>query len=248
MRLYLVRHGQSTNNALAISDLKQDEIELQRHHDPELTDIGVQQAVKVAEFLHTAVDMPHPMPEPFGLTKIYVSPMIRALNTAKPIAEATGINPVVWTDIYEIGGLFTSDGDGKVTNFPGLTRSELTERYPNYVLPPEITENGWYDVNHGHEMPSEFMGRAIAVALRLRKLAPTRERIALVAHAAYLDSLMKALLGQLPTHPDRLFYNHYNTGITRIDFAESKYTTASDHLRLHYLNRVDHLPPELRTW
>ena len=202
----------------------------------------------VGQFLADAVDMPHPEPESFGLTKIYVSPMIRALNTAKPIAESTGLAPEVWTDIFEIGGLFTSDADGNVRNYPGLNRQDFAERYPSYQLPDSVSDAGWWDVNHGHEKPDQFLGRAIRVALRLQKFAASDERIAVVAHAAFLDSVMKALLKQLPTHPDALFYNHYNTGITRIDFAESQYSSSPEHMRIHYMNRVDHLPPELRTW
>ncbi|MEO1289936.1 MAG: phosphoglycerate mutase family protein, partial [Chloroflexota bacterium] len=60
MRLYFVRHGQSTNNVLGTSDLNQEEINLQRHHDPELTEIGVQQAQRVGSFLEDGIDMPEP--------------------------------------------------------------------------------------------------------------------------------------------------------------------------------------------
>ena len=246
MRLYFIRHGQSTNNALG--HLSREEVELLRSHDPELTDIGVQQAERVAQFLKDAVDMPHPDPEPFAFTKIYVSPMIRALNTAKPIVEALNMQAEVWTDIHEIGGLFKADAEDNVTGFPGLSCHDFAERYPDYILPDNITDKGWWDVNQPRETPDQFMARAIRVVLKLRKMAHTNDRIVLVAHAAFLDSLMKALLSQLPMHPDKLFYNHYNTGITRIDFAESKYSTSPEHIRLHYLNRVDHLPPELRTW
>lgn len=243
MRLYFIRHGQSTNNVLSNNNY-----ESKRTYDPELTDIGVKQAELVAQFLPDAIDMPHPESEPFDFTKIYVSPMIRALNTAKPIVEALNMQPEVSTDIHEIGGLFTADADDKVTGFPGLNCRDFKERYPSYILPETVTEDGWWDVTNPRETPDRFMGRAIRVALKLRKFAHTDERIVLVSHAAFLDSLIKAILGQLPTHPNNLFYNHYNTGITRIDFAESKYSSSPDHIRIHYLNRVDHLPPELRTW
>lgn len=248
MRVYFIRHGQSTNNVLYTDNLSFAEIELKRSHDPQLTDIGEQQAERVAQFLKDAVDMPLPEFEPLSLTKLYVSPMIRALNTAKPIAEALDLQAEVWTDIFEIGGLFKAGEDDTVTGFPGLNCHEIAEHHPSYILPETVTEDGWWDVNHGRETPEQFMGRAIKVALKLRKFAHTDERIALVSHAAFLDSLIKAFLGQLPSHPDNLFYNHYNTGITRIDFAESNFTPSPDHVRIHYLNRVDHLPPEQRTW
>lgn len=246
MRLYFIRHGQSANNALGY--LNHDEFEARRSHDPQLTDIGQQQAQLVAKFLAENVDMPQPSPEPFAFTHLYVSPMIRALDTAKPIADALDMQAEVWTDIHEIGGLFTADAEGVVTGYPGLSRATIEASYPRYTLPDHVTEDGWWNKNHGRETPDQFMARAIRVAMALRKRANSDEKIALVAHAAFLDSLLKALLSQLPTHPNNLFYNHYNTGITRIDFAESNYSSAIDHLRIHYMNRVDHLPSELRTW
>lgn len=243
MRLYFIRHGQSANNVL-----NQSQYLTHRTHDPELTEIGHQQAQKIADYLVDAIDMPHPELEPIGFTKMYVSPMIRALDTAKPIAEALNIVPEVWTDIHEVGGLFTADAEDNVTGYPGLCTTDFADKYPHYVLPEHISDTGWWNVNHGRETPDQFLGRAIRVAMKLREYAHTDEQIALVAHAAFLDSLIKALLNQLPTHPNNLYYNHYNTGLTRIDFAESTYSTSPDHLRVHYINRVDHLPPELRTW
>ena len=52
-----------------------------------------------------------------------------------------------------------------------------------------------------------------------------------------MDTLLKALFNQLPSH--HLWYHHYNTAITRIDFDEE------GRLHLRYLNRIDHLPPDL---
>jgi broad specificity phosphatase PhoE len=245
MRLYLIRHGQSVNNALYSSGTA---FENSRSHDPELTAIGHQQAEHAAQFLTKAIDMPQPDLEALQFTHLYVSPMIRALDTAKPIAAALGIQPEVWIDIHEIGGLFTADDNDVVTAYPGMSRQQMADCYPNYTLPDGIRDDGWWHVKHGRETPTEFLGRAIAVAMNLRERTHTQERIALVAHAAFFDSLLKALLNQLPNHPSNLFYNHYNTGITRIDFNESHWAQIDNHMRFHYLNRVDHLPPELRTW
>lgn len=245
MRLYLIRHGQSTNNALG--HLSEQEIQLQRSHDPHLTEIGVQQAQRVADFLASGIDMPLPSLDHFAFTHLYVSPMLRALQTAAPIATALNMSPEVWVDIHEVGGLFKADADHQITGFPGLTRLQMIEQFPTYQLTDSISDQGWWDATRGRETPERFLARAIGVAIHLRNRAETRERIVLVAHAAFLDALIKAFLRQVPTHPNMLFFNHYNTGITRIDFIES-YGTEIDHLRLHYLNRVDHLPPELRTW
>lgn len=244
MRLYFIRHGQSENNALyAIKDF-----ETARSHDPQLTDIGQQQAAHIGKFLENAVDMPYPEIEPLKFTHLYVSPMIRAMDTAKPIAAAMNIQPEIWIDIHEIGGLFTADDNNVVTGFPGLTRQYMTDCYPSYILADGITDKGWWDASRGRETPPEFVGRAVSVAMALRERAHTDENIALVAHAAFFDGLLKALLNQMPNHPNNLFYNHYNTGFSRLDFDESRWAQTDNHVRVHYLNRVDHLPSELRTW
>jgi 2,3-bisphosphoglycerate-dependent phosphoglycerate mutase/probable phosphoglycerate mutase len=81
--------------------------------------------------------------------------------------------------------------------------------------------------------------RAAKVAQTLRQWAEElpNERIALVSHGTFAESLVRALLGLPPDH--RSFYSHYNTAITRIDFL------ADGYLFLRYLNRIQHLTPEL---
>lgn len=240
MRLYLIRHGQSTNNALY--ETNPAEVDRLRSHDPQLTEIGRQQAQAVATYLAQGN-----AEDPFDFTHVYVSPMIRALDTAKPIAEALGIAPEIWVDIHEVGGLFMADGDGS-RGFPGVSRQYIQDCYPNYKIPDEINENGWWNPAHAKESPGQFLARAVRVVLALKERAASKDRIILVSHAAFYDCLVKALLNQIPLHPDNLFYNHYNTGISRFDLGVDSYHGYQNAMRMHYLNRADHLPHELRTW
>lgn len=242
MRLYLIRHGQSTNNAL--------EDQTYRTQDPDLTDLGWQQAERVATYLANTIEMAtRKVPERelqesgFGITHLYCSPMRRALQTAQPIARALKMTPEVQIAIHEIGGIFLADQDDVVTGYPGMLRSQIEAEFPGYVLPDTITEDGWWKPEDGRERLEIFMSRAIRVVLELRERARTSDRIVMVTHAAFMDALIKAILDQLPRHPATLFYAHYNTGITRFDFEEGM-----DRMRLHYLNRTEHLPPELRSW
>ena len=71
MTLLLVRHGQSAGNASRI---------IQGWLDAPLTTLGHQQAGAVADRLATA-----------GASRLYVSTLERAANTAAPIARATGL-------------------------------------------------------------------------------------------------------------------------------------------------------------
>ncbi len=239
MRLYLIRHGQSVNNALA----EEDRYERERLQDPPLTEIGEQQAELAAQYLETILDAPGRAGEPVGITHLYCSAMKRALQTARPIARALNLTPEVWVDIHEIGGIFLAGEDDSVQGFPGMTRAEIQAEFPGTRLPEAVTDAGWWDVSVGRETPAHFVSRAVRVAMALRERERTDERIALVSHGAFLDALIKALLHQSPKPPDDLFYGHYNTAMTRIDFNEGRFA-----MNIHYMNRVSHLPPDLRTW
>jgi 2,3-bisphosphoglycerate-dependent phosphoglycerate mutase len=243
MRLYLIRHGQSTNNILLDNR--------QRTYDPDLTEIGHKQADILAKYLSTTPEMPtgafslefSPEETAYNFTHLYCSPMHRTLLTAMPLAKAFGLQAQVWVDIHELGGLFMEEEEGVIKGYSGPSHKEMIEKFPDYGLPPEVTEKGWWDPVRGEEAPSEFLSRALRVVLQLRKRAQTDERIILVTHGGFMNLLVKGFLNQLPGHADDLFYAHYNTAITRLDFAEGP-----DRVRVHYLNRFDHLPPDLRTW
>ncbi len=243
MELYIIRHGQSANNALAD--------ESQRSYDPGLTEKGKQQAQLLADFLAERISR-DPINSPggggsiqhqtgnTGFNHLYCSAMHRALLTAAPVGRALGIKPEVWIDIHEQGGMYLEQAGGYV-GYPGRTRAEILSEFPDYVLPETITDRGWFDKARGHEAAYEGAGRAIKVALELRRRAreeASGERIAIITHGTFTDMLIKALLGQLPNR--QYFFVHYNTGITRIDFDRDLFV-------VRYVNRIEHLPPELIT-
>jgi len=236
MKLYIIRHAQSTNNALA--DHRD------RECDPPLTELGRRQVEIVAQHLATGTGLApweadsHNRPG-YGITRLYCSPMWRALQTAQPVGQALGLAPEVWIDIHEHGGIFLDHGEaGGIVGYPGKTRPEILAEFPNYVLPEGITEQGWW--HQGCEDISACHGRAIKVAEELRSFqqwAASDERIALVSHGGFINALLKALFNQLPGHHIR--YHCLNTAISRIDFR------SDGCLDVQFLNRVDHLPLEL---
>jgi broad specificity phosphatase PhoE len=185
----------------------------------------------------------HPDDQHYRFTHLYASPMVRALQTAHPIAAALGMGVEVWTDVHEHGGMFLEESDGTLTGYGGLTRAQMQAQFPTYHLPAHITADGWWDAARGRETWADFYGRALRVALALQARAETNERIAIVCHGLFMDALLKALTQQLPPQPHAIFFAHWNTAITRVDFNERP-----DLLRLHYHNRIEHLPAELRTW
>ncbi|MBT3271974.1 MAG: histidine phosphatase family protein [Spirochaetales bacterium] len=237
MRLYIIRHGQSTNNAL--------EDQTHRVHDPLLSDLGFKQAQMLSDYLEQGVHSEQRTGESaedtgvrtvkgYGVTRLYCSAMHRALLTALPIGKALNLNPEVWVDIHEGGGIFLDYHDDRgIVGFPGKTRGKILQEFPHYILPSDVTDGGWWDVNRGMEDTPECLGRAIRVARQLRLWADTDEHIAIVSHAGFLNVLIKALVNQLPG-PD-LTYHHSNTAMTCIDFKPDQ------KIGIRYLNRVDHL-------
>ena len=222
MEIYLIRHGQSTNNALGTSN--------GRSHDPSLTEAGFLQAAATADYLQK-VNM--------HFDWLYCSAMLRALQTAHPIGAALGVTPEVWIDVHEGGGLYLDQPDGEHIGYPGLTRAEILGQFPHYQLPVHVTETGWW--NRGHESDAQATGRAIDVAEQLvERSQGSSERIAIVTHGFFSNLLLKALLNQIPAR--HLYYYHNNTGITRLDIS------ADGFLTLRYLNRTEHLSANLITY
>lgn len=243
MQLYIIRHAQSTNNAIGEDK--------GRTHDPALTEVGLQQAQIVADYLaHTTPpddqifggfsQNGHAPTSGFGITRLYCSPMRRTLQTAQPISAALGLAPEVWIDIHEHGGIYLDYSDERgVVGFPGMTRAEIATQFGHYVLPETVTDQGWWNPTHGMESYEALLERAVRVAVSLHEQAASHQHIAIVTHGTFANHLIKAIFGQLRGR--QIFYHHYNTGISRIDFYDD------GSLGLVYLNRINHLPLEFVT-
>ena len=223
MDLFLIRHAQSANNVLTDDRL--------RTMDPLLTELGMRQAERVA--CHAA----RIVPTRDGVaTRLYCSPMWRALHTANTISRAAGLTPEVCVDIHEHGGIYLDQGEeGGVIGYPGKTRAQILDAFPTVIVRPEITDLGWWA--GGLEEMSACYERAARVIEVLREWSPSDQRILMVSHGGFINSFLTLLFEQGADWP--IFYHHSNTAITHLTFA------AEGHLDVHYLNRVDHLPPEM---
>lgn len=246
MDLLIVRHGQSTNNV--IGDTTPD-YDTRREADPPLTDLGQQQAEAVAGYLADGPNLEawselpqserREVPRGFGLTHLYASPMLRALQTAQPIARAFNLPVEVWIELHEHGGMFIEYPDERgVIGHVGRRRSEIQQDFPDYVLPDALTEDGWWNPANKREDITGAYARAIRVAAALRRRANTQERIALITHGTFAECLIKALLNMLPSPDVRTYL--YNTSISHVHFYPNY-----NRMTLRYLNRVAHLSPEM---
>lgn len=240
MQLYFIRHAQSFNNAL----WQQTGSEEGRHADPAITDLGQNQTQALAKLL-ARTDPAAPADERdvhnrrgFGLTHVYTSLMTRAVATATVLADAVDAPLRAWPDLHEGGGLYLTDAaTGELLGQAGPNRDYFEQHFPHLGLPETLNGEGWW--NRPFETHEERLPRAQRVVQTLLEWhGQTNDRVAVVSHGGFYNYVLMALLG-LPERAGFWFVLN-NTAITRLDLF-------AGHVDVVYLNRADHLPPELIT-
>jgi 2,3-bisphosphoglycerate-dependent phosphoglycerate mutase len=163
MRLYLIRHAQSQNNALP---------ESQRVEDPGITRLGHQQARHLGKRMGE-----------LGLTKLFTSPFLRTLQTTSPIFEATKLTPSVRVELHEQGGCYIGHTAEDMAGRPGMGRSEIEGEFPGYAVSADVDDRGWW-TSGLYESQELATRRATALFQQtLDEFSGTRERVAFVMHA-----------------------------------------------------------------
>ncbi len=104
MKICLCRHGQTTGDI---------EDRYGGDYDDHLTDLGISQAQALADSLKSR-----------GIEKIFVSPLIRARETAEILGQVLNLVPEVIPDLKE------RNRNGILT---GMIKSEAKEKYPEVV-------------------------------------------------------------------------------------------------------------------
>jgi 2,3-bisphosphoglycerate-dependent phosphoglycerate mutase len=233
MRLYFIRHAQSTNNALFEST----GTEQGRSDDPELSELGVRQAKHLAQhILETKSGLE---PGGFGLTHLYASPMVRAAHTASEISSVTGLRLHLWEDWHETGGIWLENETGERIGREGKNRSYLEQRFFGVHVPESIGEAGWW--SRPHETDDQIFARAErAWQGLLEHHGGTSDRVAIVSHGTFFACIMAAIF-RLEIGRGKIWLAKHNTAITRIDHRETEY----DSTVLVYQNQVSHLPADL---
>jgi 2,3-bisphosphoglycerate-dependent phosphoglycerate mutase len=247
MRLYLIRHAESANNAIYSSQGNYS----QRSPDPEITDVGHRQAELLAQ--HLADPAGEPRQHPFypsggphyGLTHLYCSLMTRAMLTAGYVARACAIPVVAHPDMFERGGIYQLNSAGQAVGLPGPARTYFSEHFPHHILPEQLDARGWY--NRPAESDDAFLSRVRAVVGDIRRQhEQTDDVVALVVHGDFIDQFVNELMG-VRRKPEN-YHGHWeanwafhNTSVSRIDFVNGAHSVV-------YLNRLDHLPAPLITW
>ena len=226
MILYLIRHGQSTNNR---GDA--------RVPDPPLTDLGRQQADRAGRAMRN-----------LGITRLYCSAMLRAVQTAAIVGERMRLAPHVFVGIHEWGGVWEDRDDGGWKQLPGLTRSQLRDICPSVVLPNDVTDNGWWFPALGPDQPGVTWDYAqIAQLIHENCLGfiahldqqhvGSDEKVGAIIHGGSGSILLGTLLGIPPLDKSLEHFAHNNTGISKI-------RRTRENTQILYQNRISHLLEE----
>lgn len=161
LTLHLVRHGDTdaSSEGVLCGDL-----------DIPLTASGKAQAEAIAPRLHK-----------LGLTAIYVSPKLRARQTAEPITKLTGLTPKIEEGLREIGyGAWEGRKEAEV-------KATDPEIYAAWGVDPAINSPP------GGENGYAIAARALPVLDRIRTENPNGH-VLIVSHKATIRVLVCALL------------------------------------------------------
>jgi 2,3-bisphosphoglycerate-dependent phosphoglycerate mutase len=214
MELFLIRHAQSANNALP---------EWERVEDPGLTDLGVEQAQCLAEWLPT-----------LGLTHLITSPFRRTLLTAEAIGKSTELTPIVRVDLHEIGGCYRGYSPGQLRGRPGMNEKQIKAEFAGFEFDDSIAEAGWWG-SKPYESRDDARQRAVRLLARTtEEFAHSQCRVAYVMHADFKQLFIEQ------------FYDQNDLAIPR-NTSVSRVVLTGQSVQLADYNMSGHLNPKMIT-
>jgi 2,3-bisphosphoglycerate-dependent phosphoglycerate mutase len=247
MRLYLIRHCESENNALWARTGASDG----RSEDPRLTPKGEKQAEALAAYLAASREESiepfkgGPMREGLTFTHLYTSLMQRAVQTGTAISKALDLPLVAWPEIHERGGIYLKNPETEEEEgLPGPNHIFFKENYPHLALPGSIGREGWW--NRPYEHHQAALDRAAIVLDKLvERHGSTDDHVIFVTHGGFTQSLLQTMFnispeGSIFSGERFVWFKSNNGSITRVDIVE-------DLLRLSYMNFIDYMPGDLIT-
>lgn len=169
--LYFVRHGD------ALPD--QDEIVLGDYDAQALSDLGRRQAQALARRLAL-----------YTISAIYSSPMGRSVQTARPLAEALGLEVVIDDDLREVE-LGPIGGEAEGLTDPAAVAALLRQRLRE-IAEVAVTGGDW-SVIPGSEPRAAMRARITAAVARIHAAHPG-ERVAVFSHGGLINAYFAALL------------------------------------------------------
>ena len=130
-------------------------------------------------------------------TAVYTSPLPRATESASPLCEKLGLDPI---------------GDSRLTEFDlGINLATAVQGRPDLLIwrPDHRAANG--------ESLGEFGSRVAAFCEEVVKRHPN-QRIAVISHAGTIDMTLRWALGVPATNPLEYEFEFANSSISEIEF------------------------------
>ncbi|MEM9368733.1 MAG: histidine phosphatase family protein [Planctomycetota bacterium] len=227
MRLHLIRHAESENNARPAYE---------RTNDPWLTQRGLLQTEHLARWTET-----------LRIDSLITSPFRRTLQTTQAILAARSQPVAVWHDVFEHGGCFDGHTPDSFRGAAGLNPEQIQNVLKSgnesidenqIAIDPSIGNEGWW-AGKPRESFDQAMARADRVHARLIDAFGGQDiTVVLVIHADFIRCLLKVMLPNCvdvdAMPPVR------NVSITRMD-------RNGDRWELQWLGSVTHVPDRLIT-
>ncbi|MGB0387285.1 MAG: histidine phosphatase family protein [Ardenticatenaceae bacterium] len=206
MHLYMIRHGQSYTN-LPDWDKK--------NADQALTELGQQQAAALAEWL------PLLLPK---VDVIYGSTMLRARETAAPLAKAYEMAVCFDDRLREIG-------TNRLDHTPW---AEVPTDYSDYWS----TERPFLSITPNVEHSETWMHFRTRVGLLIQELVERHrdEIVIAVCHGGVVEATFDHIFNIGPWRRSEIWT--HNSAITHFEYVEHP---GRETWRLHFHNRVEHL-------
>ena len=144
------------------------------HGDPPLDVVGEQQAERVAERLGGE-----------DIAAIYVTTLRRTVQTAAPLAERLGLEPIVEPDLREV---YLGEWEG------GLFRKMVSEHHPTAM---RMWAQESFEIIPGAEPAAGFAARVRDAVGRLAA-AHTGQRVAVFTHGGVIGQVLALASGSRP--------------------------------------------------
>ena len=177
-RLYLIRHAQSQGNTG--EDLTTG--------DPDLTDVGWEQAKRLGERMKTQ-----------KLDAIYASPLRRTQETAAAIGDVAGLEVRPRHDLVEV---VMGRADLDIRQLPEADQAEIARR---------IVDDGTWDAFPGSEGSANARKR-VGAAIDEIVAAHPGQRVAVVCHAGVIQTYISLVL----EHPRDFIFYPFNASIASV--------------------------------
>jgi broad specificity phosphatase PhoE len=201
MYLFLIRHGQATNNLAC--DHK---TATPRRGEHELTSLGRQQVLAFARWVvrlqspsenaqhaPTLATVDFPIRSNLYIDRLVVSPMLRALQSAEILHNVLGIPCEVMVNLHEWGGPSELDPIDPSRVSRGMNCQQLQVTFPFMCLPKSLTESGWWHTDTREDWKMCWQ-RAVQLVPVLQEMV-TRGNVLILTHAWFANVLALLLNG-----------------------------------------------------